>query len=66
MVHLLLTELPNWANPKYFNLYNCSNSNSIGCILKVDLDCLDELRDLHNYIFHYKNLKLHLELILKF
>ena len=48
MVHLLLTELPNWANPKYFNLYNCSNSNLIGCLLKVDLDCLDELRALRN------------------
>ena len=48
MVHLLLTELPNWANPKYFNLCNCSNSNLIGCLLKVDLDCLDELRALLN------------------
>ena len=45
MIKLHSTEMLDWADPKDFDLDNYSNGSLIGCLLEVDFDCPDELRD---------------------
>ena len=37
-----------WIDPKEFDLKKYTNNSSKGCVLKVDLEYPNELRELHN------------------
>ena len=49
MKPLLSTEIPDWVNPKSFELDNYSNDNPIDFFLEIDVYHSDELHDLHNH-----------------
>ena len=50
MMQLLPIEVPEWVNPKNFDLDNYSSNRQIVCQLEVDLDYPDKL---HNFYDDY-------------
>lgn len=44
----LLIKTLDWINYKNFNIENSSDDGSKRCFLEVDLDCPEELHDLHS------------------
>ena len=49
LIQFLSTSGFRWIDPKEFDLNKYTSSSPKGCVLEVDLDYLDRLRELHNY-----------------
>ena len=48
MMQLLPTEILDWVDPKDFTLDYYSNGSVIRCFIEANLNCPEEMHDLHN------------------